>query len=463
MSNPCGICTINVRYKALRCTGECRKWYHSKCLNWTDKYFSKLKKDETSSWKCDCCKSNDAPKLDSLTTNNMGNTADKDVYCSGTAGVEIKVKDFEKEDEPDLETSITLAAEVGSALLQENNKLKLNLQNMTFENSKLALKIKELKGVNNATYQDQIEQLEVEKENILKRNNELLETLHQLEQKLEKETLLRNRITKTFEESDREKEETLLKYENLIGKLQKEIKNLKQHNIVPAIDTQQHATNSVKNAQTQTLCVKQAANTSLQEDNIRYKSSKTHYEETGPIQNHLPTLLLELAHIRNRQEQTDQSVQALEEKLNKHCTNTQPITPITIRKQKILADMSAHAKPRSLSRSSGSSRRNHFSVSLQVAKSKTLQNEVENHSVKKPPSTQATQTKPKRSPPMTAKIRKETETVEEFFNNNIDQAKALSQAFKSTANSLPNLPTSPFLELGNKAKHRERLLEKMLL
>lgn len=51
----------------------------------------------------------------------------------------------------DLETSLTLVAEVGNALLDENNKLRENFYNTTLQNLQLAKKIEQFNNLDNRT------------------------------------------------------------------------------------------------------------------------------------------------------------------------------------------------------------------------------------------------------------------------------------------------------------------------
>ncbi|KAG8241392.1 hypothetical protein J6590_087909 [Homalodisca vitripennis] len=127
--------------------------------------------------------------------------------------IEHKIKDYEEQDEQALETSLTLAAEAGSALLCENQKLKQELQNMKSYNADLANKITELNTKNNTYFQQQIEELENDKSLLISRNKALTETLQEVEVQLGKENQLRLELTATFEYYDKEKEELVTKLE----------------------------------------------------------------------------------------------------------------------------------------------------------------------------------------------------------------------------------------------------------
>uniref|UniRef100_A0A1B6KEL7 Uncharacterized protein n=1 Tax=Graphocephala atropunctata TaxID=36148 RepID=A0A1B6KEL7_9HEMI len=55
--------------------------------------------------------------------------------------VKSKFREHKMLDDSDLETSLTLAAEAGSALLHENNKLRQDIQNIHESNSKLEINL----------------------------------------------------------------------------------------------------------------------------------------------------------------------------------------------------------------------------------------------------------------------------------------------------------------------------------
>lgn len=59
------------------------------------------------------------------------------IYDTDMIKITSKIKDFENQDNTDLEMSLTLAAEVGNSLLIENQKLKADLHQVSLENHKL--------------------------------------------------------------------------------------------------------------------------------------------------------------------------------------------------------------------------------------------------------------------------------------------------------------------------------------
>lgn len=117
--HPCGVCEIGCRYSSVKCMGICTKWFHSRCVNITDSDYKAMSKKKDSRWTCSECSLShkiSLSKKDSTSTSSRNMMDIKD-----------KIKLFETSLENDLETSLSLAAEVGKALLLENEQLKQEL------------------------------------------------------------------------------------------------------------------------------------------------------------------------------------------------------------------------------------------------------------------------------------------------------------------------------------------------
>lgn len=246
---PCGICTIGVRHKGILCTGGCNKWHHAKCLNWTDKKFKNLSKTEIESWQCSGCynKTQGTAKIDDLTqihTTNKENTSQTPTMEE----INSKLLNYNIED-IDLETSLTLAAEVGNTLLVENTILKEKINKLTLTNSNLALKIQNLEKQNLTYLEEQNEELLSEKQILINTNNTLVERLNEAEKQLNKEKHYRNELVSSFEEHDNDKENIIMKLEQDNQTLRNEIKSLKQD----LLKTQSQNTKHYKNMETQTV------------------------------------------------------------------------------------------------------------------------------------------------------------------------------------------------------------------
>lgn len=282
--------------------------------------------------KYDTCYSNENSR--NVTNNQMesDNASSKDLNIEDIQDI---VKNYSK-DENDLETSLNLAAEVGNALLAENSNLKHDLHNLALENGRLALQITE-----KTLYEEKIDELTYQNEQMLTRNNLLIETINNLEKQVENEKLLRRKLEETFEEADREKEQTLRMYEY-------EIQRLKQN--IEAMGKTLSVTDEVKEEE---IAVKQK-NIEVQTDHLDNLDAT-----------HSSFLLTEISKIKVQQEKMESLIQTIENKINKESILTQNPLPLEASKT------TSTPLPTKNNRSQYHRRKsNVFSVSLQNAKYK---------------------------------------------------------------------------------------------
>lgn len=168
---PCGICVSGVKYQGIYCTGPCKTWYHSKCLKWSDKKFKILKKEEINTWMCDKCK-----------TNKTFTEIEK---------IESKIHDLSHNGTLDHDTSLALAAEVGNALLNENKVLKQKLHETKLNNVDHVL-----------TLEDKLVDAEITIKELNEANKKLSLEITLISSKLEKE---RNYKDEIIEDAENEK------------------------------------------------------------------------------------------------------------------------------------------------------------------------------------------------------------------------------------------------------------------
>lgn len=229
---PCGICGIGVKYSSMACTGPCKQWFHGKCTGLSNSDLKRLLKAGYSTWKCKQCHTLPIPKqqedllgeLDFPTDQVQDRTFDSPSLNLTQKMEDVHEKVISFQDGDDLESSLTLAAEVGNTLLAENKQLKNEIHNLTLINSKLTQLNNELRCKNEV----KIEELESTQERLLLRNSSLLDTLNKVEQQLTNEKLLKEKLAQTFEALDREKEDILLSYENEIKQLKETINKFKK-------------------------------------------------------------------------------------------------------------------------------------------------------------------------------------------------------------------------------------------
>ncbi|KAG8281720.1 hypothetical protein J6590_053708 [Homalodisca vitripennis] len=254
----------------------------------------------------------------------------------------------------DLETSLTLAAEAGTILLQENIELKNNVQNCNSQISVLEIKTLGLEA--------KIEELtELESKHVQKIET-LLNKLEDLEQQLEKCKKDKIEQQTIFEEYDLKQTEILNNYSNKINEQEKIILKLKR--VAEASHT--HDLKSFNSMETQTTST------------YPMLSKNIHFDST---------LLLDIACIRKKQDLMEQSIIELRKKMNSPSTTV--LEPDVKKRQdktrldykvahtqmKLHKSLNSSAKSspklnKNLTQKQVQSPRNFFSVSLQVQKLK---------------------------------------------------------------------------------------------
>lgn len=349
-----------------------------------------------------------------------------------------KVQNFQERNQEDLETSLTLAAEAGTVLLAENSKLRQELHDLKLKIAHLedyTTRNNYLASINLA--EEKIEELESEKEALLSRNTALVETLNTVEYKLVKEKQLRTDLLLKFEEQDNEKEKILCNLEKKVKEQQEEINRLKRENpeptYVPLKTKKQELTKTA--AQTKELemsvekqqcgnCIiyiEEAKNMiqsiRILEDENRILTANTRTSKfnrgctTTSSNKDLTWIQNESEHmsVSNKSQQTPQI----------HKTE---ITHTTL--------ISKQGKRRSISKQSTNMKKNLFSVSLQVQKNKLAINNKKNENCiqrkEKYSNTKKIVAKlnVEMKPPYTARIRRDGQTYENFYLENIDFYKA---------------------------------------
>ncbi|KAG8271618.1 hypothetical protein J6590_058422 [Homalodisca vitripennis] len=191
--------------------------------------------------------------------------------------VENKIKTIKNICDTDLETSLTLAAEVGSALLAENSKLKQDLFEITLKNSELAKHITESTDFVKMNFEAQIEELEKEKEALIDRTISLGDTIRQLELQLLKEKELCNELELLYLDQDTEKERIIHNYEKEMARLQTLI-NQPKNSYISDVNLNKPL---VRDSETQTLSI-----------------------DTNSM-SHPSSILLQLAELKVRQDQLE--------------------------------------------------------------------------------------------------------------------------------------------------------------
>lgn len=304
----------------------------------------------------------------------------------------------------DLETSLTLAAEVGSALLAENSKLKKDMYETVLKNNQLAKYIADSTDFGQMKYIAQIEELETEKETLSERIIYLMDTIQQLEKQLLKEKKMQNELELMYIEQDNEKERIICNLEKETARLQEIIKQHSQRNSCePQIDLKTH---TLRDSETQTLTTD--LNTLTQPSSIIHQ----------------------LGELKVRQDQLEQQINTLYGKSQYQETfDTMSVGPTS----KLRSENHFKLKNSPLNNKSHYKKKNHFSVSLQVLKSKEfLKTSTDNMNVQHSSHSTCNRTekladdshtlpRKKGNPPISAIKLREGQTHKEFLTEHLDK------------------------------------------
>lgn len=160
---PCGSCGRGVKNKAVLCNGFCNLWYHTKCINMTDTDFRSICKEKENNWKCEECKYTSSPLEQNVEITNL----------------KEKILNLNNDSDLDLNKSLTIAAEAGTLLLEENEKLKQQIYILNNNKIKFMLeneyRIKEL--------EDKIDVLIKEREIMERESTHKIDNIYKATQK----------------------------------------------------------------------------------------------------------------------------------------------------------------------------------------------------------------------------------------------------------------------------------------
>ncbi|KAG8285363.1 hypothetical protein J6590_081902 [Homalodisca vitripennis] len=298
-----------------------------------------LLKSDVTLWMCENCKTSKNPSIkeNSFLSENSNKISD-------LKEIKSKLQVHETLDESNLEISLTLAAEAGNALLHENTKLVQEIQDLRTCNAKheanlasMEAKVEDLLA-NEEQYSNRIEALQ----------GKLQETLLQLEKSKQQQVELQQ----IFEDHDQAQGQLLMQYLNKISNLEKEMSRLnnKAHYNLHDNADETKKQKCFKSTETQT------------------------YDGTFCILTNT-TIVLELARLCRRQDEVELKIDGLSAQLNN--PNLEP-NKDTITSFSNLANYNQKHKPKGHNmntshrkpKNSGKGD-NVFSVSLQVAKSKS--------------------------------------------------------------------------------------------
>ncbi|KAG8279341.1 hypothetical protein J6590_107758, partial [Homalodisca vitripennis] len=298
-------------------------------------------KSDVESWICIDCKTVKVSE-NSLAKDNSYLLMNNNHLTSELEEVKSKLQEQKTLDEADLETSLTLAAEAGNALLHENNKLRQDIQSKHECNSKLEITL--------ASMEAKMEDLLAAEEKYVEQIETLQEKLHDTLLELEKSKQNQSELQNLFEDHDYTQNQLLTQYSQKITNLEKSI--LKMNN--------------------EENCSHESANKLQNPKSYKSTETQTYSETLTTISN--SSFLLELAKLRQRQDEADLKIRDIAAQLDNNSKQRD--------KEKTASSLDYckqnKEKPKSQGQTNTSLRKsrafngkgNVFSISLQVAKSR---------------------------------------------------------------------------------------------
>ncbi|KAG8284020.1 hypothetical protein J6590_003712 [Homalodisca vitripennis] len=138
--------SIGVKYSSVACTGHCKLWFHAKCAGLSNGDLRKLLKAGHTTWKCNQCKmlpltEQPSPRFNteniladhlgdvsndsfSLSTSVNSNSLENEILNSSIKTLENSLVDNNLlQQNANEDDKLTMAAKIGSALLEENKLL----------------------------------------------------------------------------------------------------------------------------------------------------------------------------------------------------------------------------------------------------------------------------------------------------------------------------------------------------
>ncbi|KAG8279172.1 Echinoderm microtubule-associated protein-like 1 [Homalodisca vitripennis] len=140
-----------VKYSAIRCTGPCAMWFHTKCVNMDSKILKTITKAEAETWHC-----NKYSSLNDFTPSFTGDAFSQvtaTLYHSSTpnhsaphnTSIQELERSLEENGVHNNEEKLEMAAKIGAALLKEKRILEKEKTNLMANLASLQAKLEETK------------------------------------------------------------------------------------------------------------------------------------------------------------------------------------------------------------------------------------------------------------------------------------------------------------------------------
>ncbi|KAG8333540.1 hypothetical protein J6590_000689 [Homalodisca vitripennis] len=272
--------------------------------------------------------------------------------------VKTRIQNHDKLEEADLETSLTLAAEAGNALLQENQKLKEEIYKLNQD--KIVL------SANLTSLESKIEAMSTNEEKHLNQIERLYEQLVDASNQLDKSKHAKFELQQFYEEYEQNQNQLLNQHLDKINSLEKTNRALTKQ-----LSDLKNVSNQLTNSQT--FCEKETQtfnNTPV----LNTLTPCTNSLEQPDSLLTSPSLLIELGNIKNKQNDMERTLNSILQQFQAGECKAKQNTPV----KKTANIKSYKLIPQPNNNFSHLKKNNFFSVSLQMAKSK-LRTEKNGH------------------------------------------------------------------------------------
>lgn len=454
---PCGICEIGVKFQGIQCTNSCKRWFHAKCLSWSLKKFKNLTDNDIKNWSCDICKSKHS--------------------VSNMESLKSKIQDLSSGENFDPDESLTLAAELGNALLTENNHLKQQIHEIKHEKSQIELELEDKLNLAEEAISD------------LKGENQNLHCeITSLQSKLKTERELRDELIKQAEIESNSYTRQIKDLSSLNITLKDQIKNTEA--IKSAINRELDDLKLKSAAQKTEMDILSSTLHRTKHEHDRLKCKLLEYNET--IKSYIktvseclePNLTPDYTPLPKPQSPRPTPAFCISEKPTEkmqHKTQESKITqPLNKAQAPKTSATNLTGSPTNFKTSknpmtrikkpSATQRKNIFSVSLQVARSQKNKgtHETGNGGLSAPPEPHHEQNinigkkecnikfKVTKTPPYTATKLGPHETIEEFFEKNVGHLNSTTLKGTCLKNNGGHQTQDHFLEVNPKGGAREK-------
>lgn len=346
--------------------------------------------------------------------------------------VHNKVQNYQEQNIDDLETSLTLAAEAGTALLTENKALKEENQRLN-----LLLHSKEA----------QVEEYSREEETFIAKIENLQQKISDMERQLSKEKLHRIDMQQIFEDHDINQAQVLNEYEQKIKDQDKEILSLRS--LLKTQSSYFQETHSVETGtQTDPQPFSITKSTTLEAELTQLKKTYSTLEENF---NHIKSNILYCTENQRKQKKKEilnQSYNSLKtNKRNRHLKNKFSISlQVQKMKEQTIFNEGSHNKTDRLPTYNKQKKLSASPLSdeedFEVIEVEAMVHSENNCPISNESHNQRT-TKQYNMPPCTAKLKKPNETYEDFYNKYIEYYKSKRGLTKTEVHPLtPHITTS---------------------